>query len=103
MTNLTKKSFLFTLCCMLFMTTSTFAQKEKSPATKKEVKVEKAKVVKTASGLELKTNNDKASYGIGINIGKSMKQDELELNIDALIDGLKDAVNGKKPVLNDEE
>ncbi len=108
MTSLTKKSFFFTLCCTLFVTT-TFAQKEKvaqekkAPAAKKEAKTEEAKVVKTASGIELKTNTDKASYGIGINIGKSMKQDDLELNIDAMIDGLKAAVNGKKPALNDEE
>jgi hypothetical protein len=43
---------------------------------------------------ELKSSLDKASYGIGLNIGGGIKRDGLELNIAAMIRGLKDVLSG---------
>ncbi|MFO0905586.1 MAG: FKBP-type peptidyl-prolyl cis-trans isomerase [Pirellulales bacterium] len=40
---------------------------------------------------------DTASYGIGANIGRGMKQDGIDINVDALVAGLKDALAGKEP------
>lgn len=49
------------------------------------------------------SNMDRASYGIGMNMGKSLKKQGLDVNTKMLVRGLLDAVNGKEPALNDEE
>ena len=48
----------------------------------------------------LKTTIDQASYGIGINIGQNLKQDGLEVNVEALAQGIKDAIANAKPRLD---
>ena len=52
---------------------------------------------------ELKDQKDKASYSIGYDIGDSFKKQKIELNIDGLMAGLKDALAGKDAVLPKEE
>jgi FKBP-type peptidyl-prolyl cis-trans isomerase FklB len=54
-------------------------------------------------GPQLKDLKDKASYSIGLNIGTNFKKQNVELNPDALLAGVKDALSGKKPALNDQE
>ena len=54
-------------------------------------------------GPQLKELKDKASYGIGLNIGTNFKKQNVDLNPDALMAGLKDAISGKKPALSEEE
>ncbi|HPD14410.1 MAG TPA: FKBP-type peptidyl-prolyl cis-trans isomerase [Planctomycetota bacterium] len=44
---------------------------------------------------------DKVSYAIGLSIGKNMKQDNVELDPDLLLRGLKDALSGAKPLLTE--
>lgn len=51
----------------------------------------------------LKTVADKASYAIGVNIGNSITRDDLDINAQALVRGLTDALNGQKPALSQEE
>jgi FKBP-type peptidyl-prolyl cis-trans isomerase FklB len=53
--------------------------------------------------MTLKDNKDKVSYSIGLNIGKSMKQEGLDINPDALAAAMKDVFAGAKPQLTDEE
>jgi FKBP-type peptidyl-prolyl cis-trans isomerase FklB len=53
--------------------------------------------------FELKDAKDKASYSIGLNIGSNLKRQNVDLNPDAILAGLKDAISGKKPLLNDQE
>jgi FKBP-type peptidyl-prolyl cis-trans isomerase FklB len=53
--------------------------------------------------LQLKDNKDKASYSIGLNIGTNFKRQNIDLNSDALMAGIKDAMSGTKPLLNDQE
>ena len=52
---------------------------------------------------QLKDLKDKASYSIGLNIGTNFKKQNVELNPDALLAGIKDAVSGKKPALSETE
>jgi FKBP-type peptidyl-prolyl cis-trans isomerase FklB len=52
---------------------------------------------------QLKDLKDKASYSIGLNIGTNFKKQNVELNPDALLAGVKDAIGGKKPALNESE
>lgn len=53
--------------------------------------------------MTLKDDKDKVSYAIGLNIGKSMKQEGLDINPDALAAAMKDVFAGAKPQLTDEQ
>jgi FKBP-type peptidyl-prolyl cis-trans isomerase FklB len=53
--------------------------------------------------FELKDPKDKASYSIGLNIGSNLKRQNVDLNPEALMAGMQDAMSGKKPLLNDQE
>ena len=46
---------------------------------------------------------DQASYAIGVNIGRSLAQEEAEVNIEQLIQGLRDALAKKKLTVTDAE
>jgi len=51
----------------------------------------------------LKTEKDKLSYTFGANFGKSLKQQEIEINTDIFIKGMKDGFSGGKMLLSDQE
>ncbi len=51
----------------------------------------------------LKDSKQKASYGIGLNIGRSMKAQAVDIDPDMLARGIKDALTGGKPLLSDQE
>ena len=53
--------------------------------------------------MTLKDDKDKVSYAIGLNIGKSMKQEGLDINPDVLAAAMKDVFAGAKTQLTDEE
>jgi len=53
--------------------------------------------------MTLKTDKDKVSYSIGLNIGRSMKTEGLDINPDALAAAMKDVFAGAKPQLTEEE
>jgi FKBP-type peptidyl-prolyl cis-trans isomerase FklB len=52
---------------------------------------------------QLKDQKDKASYSIGYDIGETFKKQKIELNVDALVAGLKEAVAGKDAAMPKEE
>jgi FKBP-type peptidyl-prolyl cis-trans isomerase FklB len=58
---------------------------------------------KSATPLALKTIKDKASYAIGLNIGKSLHHDSVEVDPSILARGLKDGMAGNKSLLTDDE
>src|SRR5580698_8918905 len=57
--------------------------------------------------LALKTQKEKASYAIGLNIGsnigKSLHDDSVDIDPNILARGLKDGLAGNKPLLTNEE
>jgi FKBP-type peptidyl-prolyl cis-trans isomerase len=53
--------------------------------------------------LVLKTDKDKESYAIGLNIGKSIHRDGVEVDPNILSRGVKDALSDAKPALTDDE
>ena len=58
----------------------------------------------TSSNVELKTPAQKASYGIGLNMGKSLAQEGMDdLDSKAVAQGIEDAVGKKEQKLKDEE
>ncbi|HXX99520.1 MAG TPA: FKBP-type peptidyl-prolyl cis-trans isomerase [Candidatus Limnocylindrales bacterium] len=53
--------------------------------------------------LVLTTPKDKNSYAIGLNIGKSLQKDAVEVDPDIISRAIKDVIAGAKPLLTDEE
>ena len=51
----------------------------------------------------LKDSKDKVSYSIGLDIGSTLKKQNIDVNSDALVAGLKDALTGAKPQLTEEQ
>jgi FKBP-type peptidyl-prolyl cis-trans isomerase FklB len=56
-----------------------------------------------AASKELKTTRDQASYAIGLNIGRNLKRDGLDLNSETLMMGLLDALTNGKAKLSEEQ
>lgn len=50
-----------------------------------------------------KTPVDQVSYAIGMQFGRSLKSQNLELNVKLLNEGIKDALTNERPALSDEE
>jgi FKBP-type peptidyl-prolyl cis-trans isomerase len=55
-----------------------------------------ADAASAATSKPLESQKAKASYGVGMNVGKSFKSDLIELDIDAFMTGFKDALAGKE-------
>jgi FKBP-type peptidyl-prolyl cis-trans isomerase FklB len=53
--------------------------------------------------LALKTQKDRASYAIGVNIGKGLHRDAVDVDPAILSRGLRDGLSGGKTLLTDEE
>jgi FKBP-type peptidyl-prolyl cis-trans isomerase FklB len=56
-----------------------------------------------AEKMELKEKKEKESYSMGYQFGKSLKAQELELNLDVYTRGIRDSLAGVAPVLPQEE
>ncbi len=59
--------------------------------------------VSEGENLVLKTQKDKVSYIIGMDIGKNFKRQSIDIDPDILAKGLKDALSGGKALLTDQE
>ena len=68
-----------------------------SPATKPRA------TAKAQPPLTLKTQKEKISYAIGMNIGAGMHRQSLQIDPNILLRGLKDALAGGKMLMTDEE
>jgi FKBP-type peptidyl-prolyl cis-trans isomerase FklB len=53
--------------------------------------------------LTLKDQKDKVSYSMGINIGNNLKKQSIDVNPDALANGIKDALSGGKALMTEQE
>ena len=51
----------------------------------------------------LATQKDKVSYSIGMNIGKSLMRDAVDVDVDMVVKGLKDSYSGGATLLTEEE
>ncbi len=52
---------------------------------------------------ELKTQKDKVSYAIGLDVGNSLKKNELDVDPDILATAIKDVLSNSKPLMTDQE
>ncbi|HEV2101600.1 MAG TPA: FKBP-type peptidyl-prolyl cis-trans isomerase [Candidatus Acidoferrum sp.] len=78
---------------------ATAAKPAQTPAAKPGA----AAAAKTAAPFTLKTQKDKASYAIGMNIGRNLKKDSVDVDPAVMLRGLKDALAGSKLLMTDEE
>jgi FKBP-type peptidyl-prolyl cis-trans isomerase FklB len=51
----------------------------------------------------LKTQKEKVSYSVGVDVAKSLAKMGMDLDLDVFIRGLKDGFSGKKPLMTDDE
>jgi FKBP-type peptidyl-prolyl cis-trans isomerase len=58
---------------------------------------------KTSAPRALETPKDKLSYSIGMNIGKSLKRDNLDVDPDLVLRGIKDVLGGGTLLMTDQE
>ncbi|MFH2067902.1 MAG: FKBP-type peptidyl-prolyl cis-trans isomerase [Candidatus Omnitrophota bacterium] len=59
--------------------------------------------VNCAQTTLLNTQKEKVSYGIGVNIAKSFKPQGIEIDVEALVKGLRDAFSGGKLLMTEDE
>ena len=52
---------------------------------------------------ELKTQKDKVSYAIGLDMGNNLKKNELDVDADVLAAAIKDVLSNGKPLMTDQE
>lgn len=56
-----------------------------------------------AESAELKTQKDKISYAIGLDMGKNLKKSAIDVDKNLLMRGIEDALAGGKPLMTDEQ
>jgi FKBP-type peptidyl-prolyl cis-trans isomerase len=79
------------------------SQKSTKPAPKQGGKSPQATAAQPEDPLLLKTQEDKVNYAIGVNMIGNFKQQGIEIDLDLLIRGMKDAYSGGKLLLTDGE
>ncbi len=83
------------------------ASSTQTPAAKTAPKPPAAKTgastTRTAVPLTLKTQKDKASYAIGLNMGKGMLKDSVDIDPNIFVRGMKDGLAGGKTLMTDDE
>ncbi|MBI5342482.1 MAG: hypothetical protein HZB63_04070 [Deltaproteobacteria bacterium] len=52
---------------------------------------------------DLKTQKERESYTIGVDTGRVLRQQEMEVDLDTLVRGLKDGMSGGKLLMTDQE
>ncbi len=60
-------------------------------------------IVYAESSSELKSEKDRISYSIGMDIGNNFKKQSLDIDPDVLSRGIKDALAGNKPLMSEQE
>lgn len=52
---------------------------------------------------ELKTEKDKVNYGIGVSVGRNFKQQNMDVDVDLVVKGLRDELEGKQLLMSQDE
>jgi FKBP-type peptidyl-prolyl cis-trans isomerase FklB len=89
------------LSALLFV--STFASAQQSEPAKPSAKPGSTPATSTAPNSALKTDKEKGSYALGMNIGQNMRKDALDLDPNLVAQGLKDALSGSKTLMTEAE
>jgi FKBP-type peptidyl-prolyl cis-trans isomerase len=83
------------------------SQQPSTPAPKTQqaptTKSQKAPATKSATVLTLKTQKDKTSYALGMDLGAKLRSNSVDVDTKILLRGLQDALAGNKTLLTDAE
>lgn len=82
---------------------SAAAKTQKTPAAKTHTAPGTTSATKNSTGSALTTDKEKASYALGMNIGRGLSKQPVDVDAAAVARGLKDAMSGGKTLLTDEE
>ena len=94
-----KFSALFSLALAALCWAGTAFAQQEDPNKQPPAKL----VVPNPEAAQLKTTQAKASYVIGRSIGGNMKSQGVDIDLNAMLMGLRDALAGKDSILSDEE
>lgn len=72
------------------------------PACAVEV-AEQPAAVKPAPKQELQTLDEKVSYMVGLDMGRNAKSIPAKIDVDLLVQGIRDVLNGREPLITEEE
>jgi FKBP-type peptidyl-prolyl cis-trans isomerase FklB len=78
-------------------------QKPAAAASAGAPKAAPATTAKTGAGRALVTKKDKQSYAIGMNVGRSLKQQPIDLDPSIVAQGVRDTLSGAKLALTEDE
>ncbi len=56
-----------------------------------------------AGDVELKTEKDKLGYALGLDMGKNLKKNDVDVDLNMIMQGLKDGYKGEKALLTEEQ
>lgn len=62
-----------------------------------------ANAANAGENIELKSQRDKVSYGIGMDIGNGLKSQSIDIDPDILSQGIKDVMSGGQTLMTDEQ
>jgi FKBP-type peptidyl-prolyl cis-trans isomerase FklB len=83
--------------------TSSGSSAPKTQQKSSTTKTGQSSTKKAAPPLVLKTDKDKQSYAIGLNVGKSLHRDQVDVDPNILLRGIRDALADSKPLMTDDE
>lgn len=81
----------------------TTTEKAEVPATAAPAGGQAAPARQAEAAVTLKDQKDKASYMVGLDLGRDLRTQELGLNVEPLLQGLRDSLQGTKPLLAESE
>ena len=83
------------------------ASNSPAPATKAQppaaAQTQQAPASGSQSPSTLATQKEKLSYALGMNIGKNLHRDAIEIDPNLLLQGMKDAIAGGQTLMTDQE
>jgi FKBP-type peptidyl-prolyl cis-trans isomerase FklB len=82
---------------------SSATKSQTAPSTKPRTATHPTTAARKPAPLVLTTQKDKASYAIGLNIGKGLHRDSVEIDPKVFLRGVEDAMAGGKTLLTDDE
>ena len=95
------RRFLSSIVALCLAAGPAFGQEEAPPTKAAKTKAVPKTATKAPPGLE--DVKSQASYAIGVNIGRDLARVASECDIELLVQGLRDALAKKKPVLTDDQ
>src|SRR5260370_1862752 len=87
------------LTFFLVLTSALLAQQSATPLPSSPAPKSQA----APSDSPLKTQKDKISYALGMNIGNGLRRNAIDVDLNTMLQGIKDGASAAKPLMTDDE